>query len=50
MSELLSLTCKQKLCSFPEEKNSNRESVSIHKIHKKFLSDRNSQIAKSNPV
>ena len=31
------LECKQKLCGFPEDKNSNRRKVLIHEFHKNCL-------------
>ena len=33
------LKCKQKLCGFPEDINSNRGKILIHKFHKKLLKE-----------
>ena len=32
-----SLKCKQKLCCFPEDKNSNRRKVLVHELHEKLF-------------
>ena len=33
------LKCKQKLCGFPEDINSDRGKILIHKFHKKLLKE-----------